>query len=240
MKLRIIFFSIAWRRTVCLVIPVFPSLFFSLEGISFPWCLLFHSSFLFFSPSPSPFPFLSTLIEGRTPSIHPQTDTDKQQQQQLPTATTTATAEETINLHRGFCSYPSSPHIKPLKALSPQHCPIRTMNQQRDLMSQMQQQQQQQQQLQQHQHQLQQQQIHQQHLALQQQAPSILQQPRQPGGVRANSGNQIPYPLQTTSSPSSPSASGSQPSSPNGSMTSLQPPSPAKANTNTFVHKLHK
>ncbi|KAG9321814.1 hypothetical protein KVV02_007128, partial [Mortierella alpina] len=41
------------------------------------------------------------------------------------------------------------------------------------------------------------------------------------------------------SSPSSPSASGSQPSSPNGSMTSLQPPSPAKANTNTFVHKLH-
>ncbi|KAF9337306.1 hypothetical protein BGZ91_009544 [Linnemannia elongata] len=113
------------------------------------------------------------------------------------------------------------------------------MNQQRELMSQMQQQQQQQQQLQQHQHQLQQQQIHQQHLALQQQAPSVLQQPRQPGGVRANSGNQIPYPLQTTSSPSSPSASGSQPSSPNGSMTSLQPPSPAKANTNTFVHKLH-
>ncbi|KAG0055529.1 hypothetical protein BGZ83_008274 [Gryganskiella cystojenkinii] len=116
------------------------------------------------------------------------------------------------------------------------------MNQPPQLMSQLQQQQQQQQLQQQHQ------QLQQQHQQQQQQQQQIQQiqlqqtvmQPRQPGGVRANSGNQIPYPLQTsTSSPSSPSASGSQPSSPNGSMTSLQPPSPAKANTNTFVHKLH-
>ncbi|KAG0348365.1 hypothetical protein BG005_011593 [Podila minutissima] len=113
------------------------------------------------------------------------------------------------------------------------------MNQQRELMQMQQQAQQQQQQVQQHQQQLQLQphplQPHQPHHLLHHQP---IQQPRQPGSVRA--GGNIPYPLQTNaSSPSSPSASGSQPSSPNGSMTSLQPPSPAKANTNTFVHKLH-
>ncbi|KAG0227155.1 hypothetical protein BGW42_003126 [Actinomortierella wolfii] len=111
------------------------------------------------------------------------------------------------------------------------------MNPHPELLSQMQQQQQA---IQQHQ------------LALQQAAPGPLLQRhpvRPPGtgdgspGSSNTAPNQIPFPLQTSpaSSPSpSVGPSTSQPSSPNGTMVSLQPPSPAKANTNTFVHKLHK